>query len=462
LPEAHLDLGYALFLDGKREQALESFRRAIALKPDHALAHARLGAALCEFGRSEAAITHYQTALAVEPGFLPARIGLAVALKSAGRMPEAIEAWREIISADPSRAESYHRLGLELTGLGLLAEALSCHDRAIELQPENDTFHCARGNVLILLHEGEHATAAFRLAIAHSPNSRQGWEGLGWALRMVGRFDEADACVERLREIDPADLRAIGHLPSTGKQPGEHSEIKRLAAVLEGPDMSEADRITTGFALGRLLDSAGRFDEAFPVYASANELVRKTRALNAAGFDAQLFNRHVDQLIETCTVQSLKRGAACGAMSELPVFVVGMPRSGTTLVEQICASHSRVFGAGELDDIPRLVMKLARVQGDESSKTAARQQAADAHIVRLHRLGRGAIRIVDKFPDNVLSVGLIAQLFPRARIIYCSRDARDISLSCFFQLFADGAQAFSYDLADCGRRCLEVQRLARH
>jgi tetratricopeptide (TPR) repeat protein len=462
LPEAHLDLGYALCLAGNREEALESFRRAIALKPDHALAHARLGAVLSELGRFEAAVTHYQTALAMEPGFLPARIGLAVALKSAGRMPEAIEAWREIISADPTRAESYHRLGLELVGLGLLAEALSCHDRAIALQPENDTFHCARGNALILLHEGERAAAAFRQAITHSPDSRQGWEGLGWALRMLGRFDEADACVKRLREIDPADLRAIGHLPSTGKQPQESAEIERLTALLGHLDTSEADRITAGFALGRLLDSAGRFDEAFPVYASANELVRRTRGANAAAFDAQLFAGHVDRLIETCTPQSLALGAACGAMSELPVFVVGMPRSGTTLVEQICASHSRVFGAGELDDIPRLAMSLGRVQGDESRKVAARRRAADAHILRLHRLGRDAIRVVDKFPDNVLSVGLIAQLFPRARVIYCSRDPRDISLSCFFQLFADGAQSFSYDLADCGRRCREVERLARH
>jgi tetratricopeptide (TPR) repeat protein len=290
LPEAHLDLGYALSLAGKQEQALESFRQAIALKPDHALAHARLGAVLYELGRIEGAITHYQTALAVEPAFLPARVGLAVALKSAGRLPEAIEAWREIISADPTRAESYHRLGLELVGLGLLAEALSCHDRAIELQPENDTFHCARGNALILLHEGEHAAAAFRQAIAHSPDSRQGWEGLGWALRMLGRFREADACVKRLRDIDPADLRAIGHLPSTGQQE-EHAEIERLTVVLGQPDATEADRITVGFAIGRLLDSAGRFDEAFPVYASANELVRKTRGGNAAGFDAQRFAR---------------------------------------------------------------------------------------------------------------------------------------------------------------------------
>jgi tetratricopeptide (TPR) repeat protein len=462
LPEAHLDLGYALYLSGNRERALESFRQAITLKPHHALAHARVGVVLCDLGRFEAAITHYQTALAVEPRFLPARIGLAVALKRAGRMPEAAEAWRAIIAADPTRGESYHRLGLELVGLGLLAEALSCHDRAIALEPENAIFNCARGNALILLHEGEQAAAAFRRAIACSPDSREGWEGLGWAQRMLGRFDEADACVQRLRAIDPADLRAVGHLPSTGGQPNEPAEIERLAAALERPDLSEADRIMVGFALGRLLDSAGDFDAAFPVYASANALARKTTRADAAGFNAEFFARHVDRLIETCTPDSLAVGTAYGAMSELPVFVVGMPRSGTTLVEQICASHSRVFGAGELSDIPLLAVNLARAPSDESSQAVARRRAADAHVLRLHKLDRDAVRIVDKFPDNVLSVGLIAQLFPRARIVYCSRDARDISLSCYFQLFADGAQPFSYDLADCGRRCRGVERLALH
>jgi tetratricopeptide (TPR) repeat protein len=458
LPEAHLDLGYALFLAGKREQALESLRQAIALKPDHALAHARLGVALCDLGRFEAAITHCQAAVAIDPGFLAARIGLAVALKGAGRMLEAIEAWREIIAADPTRAQSYHRLGLELVDLGLLAEALRCHDHAIQLQPENAALHCARGYALILLQDGERAAAAFRQAIAFSPDSRRGWAGLGWALRMLGRFDEADACVKCLREIDPADLRAVEHLPSTGKQPKEE-EIERLAAVLERPDTGDNDRITAGFALGRLFDSAGRFDEAFAAYALANGLVARA---NPAGFNAKLFTKHADRLIETCTPQSLAVGPVSGNMSELPVFIVGMPRSGTTLVEQICASHSRIFGAGELSDIPRIAINLARVQGDELSPAAARRQAADAHILRLHRLDRSAVRIVDKFPDNVLGVGLIAQLFPRARIVYCSRDARDISLSCYFQLFADGAQLFSYDLADCGSRCQDVRRLASH
>ena len=291
---------------------------------------------------------------------------------------------------------------------------------------------------------------------------KEGWSGLSWTLRMLGRFDEADQCVKRLREIDPTDQRAIRHIPSTGQQPREAAEIERLAAVLDRPDCAPQDRIAAGFALGRLLDDAGRFDEAFLRFAAANALVRQNWPQGEDRFDAEAFTHSVDTLIRTNTPQLFAEAAAHGNISQLPVFIVGMPRSGTTLVEQICASHSRVFGAGERDTISRIALALARERRDPSKLAEASRRLADAHIVELHRLGRGALRVVDKLPDNVVLVGLIARLFPRARIVYCSRDPRDISLSCYFQLFTEGAQYFSYDLVDCGRRCRDVQRLAVH
>jgi tetratricopeptide (TPR) repeat protein len=461
VPEVHIDLGNALHRAGRPEEAAEAYRQAIALRPNHSRAHTRLAMALNDLGRFEAAITHCQAALAIEPDFLPTRMILASALKGGGRMREAADVWRDIVARDPHRAESYHHLGRELADLGLYAEALSCHDRAIALQPAQAEFHRSRGEVLIHLHEGEKSVAAFRQAIALAPDAKPAWAGLSWALRLLGRFEEADACVKRLREIDPNDSLAVRHLPSEG-QPRESEEIEHLVAMLDRGNPSIPDRITTGFALGRQLDNAGRFDEAFARYAAANALVRKNWPRTGDRFDAATFARNVDRLIEAYTPETLADAAASGSVSELPVFIVGMPRSGTTLIEQICASHSLVFGAGELNDISRLATTLAQEKVDRGQVAEARRQAADAHVQRLHALGRGAARVVDKMPDNVLFVGTIALLFPRARVIYCSRDARDISLSCYFQLFRDGAQFFSYDLADCARRCLEVQRLAAH
>jgi tetratricopeptide (TPR) repeat protein len=462
VPGAHVDLGNALRLAGKREEAIESYRRAIALRPDYALAHNCLAGVLGELGRFEAAITHCQTAIAIDPKWLPARMTLAAVLQGARRLPEAAQAWREIIALRPDRPESYHQLAAQLVALGLFKEAIYCNDRAIALQPDNAGLHCAQGHTLLRQYDGERAAVSFRQALALSPRLKEGWAGLSWALRLLGRFDEADACLDRLREIDPTDLREIWHIPSTGQQTQSEGQIERLAAVIDRQESTIENRIMAGFALGRLLDTAGRFDEAFLRYTEANAFVRKNWPRHGDSFDARVFTRQVDGMIAANTVESLTEAAVRGNMSELPIFIVGMPRSGTTLVEQICASHSRIFGAGELDDIARIAAVLPPGEDDRSIRAEAGRRAADAHIVKLYRLGLGALRVVDKLPDNVLFVGLIARLFPRARIVYCSRDPRDISLSCYFQLFSDGAQFFSYDLADCGTRCWEVYRLAAH
>jgi hypothetical protein len=282
-------------------------------------------------------------------------------------------------------------------------------------------------------------------------------------LRLLGRFDEAEACVKRLREFDPDDTLTIRHFASEGNQPRQEEEIERLKAMLERKGTSVPDQIATAFALGRLLDRADRFDEAFRRYEWGNTLMRRNWPPNGERTDAKMFARQVDLLVERSTPEILTQAAVTANMSELPVFIVGMPRSGTTLVEQICASHSRIFAAGELDAIPRIAARLAREEGDDDAARAlSRRRAADLHLLRLHALGRGAVRVADKLPNNVLNVGVIARLFPRARIVYCSRDARDISLSCYFQLFMDGAQYFSYDLADCGRRCRDIERLTRN
>ena len=181
-------------------------------------------------------------------------------------------------------------------------------------------------------------------------------------------------------------------------------------------------------------------------------------------FDADRFAARIEGLIERYPDRSSVEYADFSNMSELPVFVVGMPRSGTTLVEQICATHSRVFGAGELGDIIRLdhILNRGDIAGSPELHGETAWKIAKEHIVKLYGQAKGALRVVDKMPDNILLVGLILRLFPRARIIWCSRDKRDTALSCYFQMFAPGAQHFSYDLADCGHRMRLIERLARH
>jgi tetratricopeptide (TPR) repeat protein len=463
LPEPWVNLGNAMRVLNRPEEAIESYRQAIALKPDMILAHSQLAEVLMHLGRYEAAITHLHSAIAIDAASVPVRVALATALRQAGRPAEAAQCWREAIALEPNRAESYYAMGLQFGESGQWPEALRCHRRAADLRPENPLFYCGQGAALIHLHDAEAAAAAFRKAADMTPNLKEAWSGLGWAERMLGHFEQADAFFQKVRDLDPTNSLAYKYLSTDGEKAPDGAE-QQLVTMLERPESSVDDRISAGFGIGRLLDNAGRYNEAFSRYAAANALVRKSWPAWGERFDAATFRQAIDRLIDRYTPRYLAEMGDIGNLSELPVFVVGMPRSGTTLVEQICSSHSRVFGAGELADISRIVVTLGGQQAAESGSIdgAAARRLADMHVVKLHGLGRGAVRVVDKMPDNIIAVGLIALLFPRARIVYCSRDNRDVALSCYFQVFNAGAQFFSYDLVDCGRRCRQVARLASH
>jgi hypothetical protein len=233
---------------------------------------------------------------------------------------------------------------------------------------------------------------------------------------------------------------------------------------LAEPDRPLADRIAAGFAIGGFLDKAGRHDEAFSHFAAANVLHRQQLAEAGERFDPDALAREVDGVIGRSTPALFSAAAGWGNRSELPVFIVGMPRSGTSLVEQIAASHSHVFGGGERKDIFHIaeaVLGRNRDRSIEEWDMDLARQPADRHIAHLRRRGGRALRVTDKMPDNVLYLGIIAVLFSAARIIFCRRDMRDNCLSCFFQRFGEG-NGFAYDLADCARRYLEIERLAEH
>jgi tetratricopeptide (TPR) repeat protein len=462
-PEPWINLGNALRAIQENDEAISAYQRAITLKPDMVLAHTELSRLLMDLGRYEAAISYCEAAVAINPGSMPARVQLAIALRCAGRLKDSARHWSEIIALAPNRAESYYVLGMQFRDIGQLPEALRCHNMALALKPDIPEFLCAKGGTLIYLNRADEALECFRRAETVSPGMKDALAGIGWALRSLGRFEEADRYFHKVRAIDPGDPRSYKHVSSEGKAL-EANEEQNLAAVLERRDTTADARITAGFGLGRLLDKARRYDEAFARYATANALVRDIWPKMGDLFDADRFTARIEGLIERYQDQSSLEPADFSNMSELPVFIVGMPRSGTTLVEQICASHSRVFGAGELGDIIRLdnILNRPDVAGSPVKLRETARRLAKEHIVKLYGQANGALRVVDKMPDNILLVGLIARLFPRARIIWCSRDNRDTALSCYFQMFAPGAQHFSYDLADCGHRTRLVGRLGRH
>ena len=341
---------------------------------------------------------------------------------------------------------------------------MTCHRRSIALKPTDPRLQLALSETLLRQHDVAGATQAARAATTLAPDLADAWNAVGICLNAVGQFDEAARSFHRALAIDPTAAIAYRGLMVVGRHAAGPAVRDRLLALLARSDLTDDQRIDAGFALGDWFDQAGDYDAAFGHYAAANALARQVMHAKGHRFDAMALHQEVDRLIATFTPAFFAAARDWGNPSALPIFAVGMPRSGSTLVEQILASHPAVVARGESRDLERIARRLTlenpeRAERDWSATGAQRQ--ADAHIARLAAFAGGAARVVDKMPDNVFRLGLAAALFPQSRMLLCLRDPRDTCLSCFFQPFAD-PQVFSTDLLDCARRAREVQRLMAH
>jgi tetratricopeptide (TPR) repeat protein len=462
--EAHMNLGRTLRELGRLDEAAASCRRAIVLKPDLAAAHCNLSIVYNLQGAFEAALESAGRAIELMPELTEAHLNRAAALVGQRRFAEAETAYRSALAQHPDSTEILCDLGRVLIELRRVDEAVACHRRAVELKPDSAIAHLMLGGTLLQAGDPHASEESCRRATALDPNLATGWSGLGQVLRPLGRFDEALSCFQHALELDPDLPDAHAGLALIGKSADDERQIQRLRALLASPEHLSELRIEAGFAAGMLLDNADRYDEAFACFSEANALYRRLLAASGTLFDRAALRQQVDTLIEASTPELYSAVSDRGNPSQAPVFIVGMPRSGTSLVEQIAATHSCVSGAGELKDIAGIVDALqahGRDRPADQLDPHLARRLADDHVAHLESLGGGAARVVDKLPDNIFNAGLIAVLFPQSRIIFCRRDPRDICLSCYFRRL-DPSLTWSYDLVDCGMRALEVERLANH
>jgi tetratricopeptide (TPR) repeat protein len=464
--EAHLQLGITLRSKGRLDEAIAAYRRAIALKFDCADTYNNLGNALRDNGQVDQAIAQYAKALELKPADPVFYLNLANALRENEQLTEAVAAYERVLRLDPACAEAYSQMGAALASLHRFGEALEAHRRALTLRPDDAKAHEALGATLLAKREMAEAIASFRRALELSPDLAAAWNGVGAASLALGRLDDAVAAFSRALALSQNEVMFHKNLISVmGRKSADPAQIERLTMLLDQPSLPVQERIGAGFALGKMLDDADRFDEAFAFYAQANARFKQWRAQAGDHFEAVALRHEVDRQIESFTPQFFAQRHGWGVASELPVFIVGMPRSGTTLVEQILASHPAIFGAGEMPDISLLAGALAN--GNPTApmqrwNPAAIDQAANAYLEHLRALGGTAVRVTDKMLGNVFQLGLIAVLFPSARVIFCRRDAHDTCLSCYFQWFPSPSLLYTYDLADCGRQFLETERLMAH
>jgi tetratricopeptide (TPR) repeat protein len=497
-PKAVFARALALHKNGRLAEAERLYRDLLALQPHHSDALHYLGLLTHQAGDPEAAIGLIERAIQAG-GSDPLRYyNLGEAYRALGRSAEAARCYRATLAADPEDGAAELGLADSLNDLGELRAAVLHYRRALALIPDDPEIHNNLANALLDQGDADGALVGFGRALALDPTFAEAHLNRANALRDAGRIDEALAAIDRYeatatdpvkadlaraacrqalgdrdgarillaREIerDPGDVQALSMFARISPEPPD-ATIVALEAALAKPGLHAEDRRTASFALGETLDRAGRFDEAFARYSEGNALAAAHRPYNAAA-TAALF-ASIESVFDDAFFAA--GGEAVGSSNPQPVFIVGMPRSGTTLVEQIAASHPRVHGAGEHDDLGRIAAGLAETsqaghpfpEGARTLTGEASQAAAERYLAAIARDAGDALRITDKMPTNFRFLGLAARLFPRARVIHIRRDALDTCLSCYMQDFT-GALDFSNDLEGLGHHYWLYDQLMRH
>ncbi len=270
---------------------------------------------------------------------------------------------------------------------------------------------------------------------------------------------EAEQAYRAALAVQPGYAEVYANLVTTKKYTaGDEQDTESILRLLQTNGLAEREAAHLHFALGKIFDDRGEYDTAFTHYREGNRLMRQTVQFSAADFGA-----YVDRIIGTFGSELLAQRDVFGSQSELPVFIIGMPRSGTTLIEQIVSSHPAVHGSGELDKLATLAAGLdSYPETTRALDGSALQHLAAEYEARLLRdAPPGTQRITDKMPSNLLHLGFVALLFPRARVIHCRREPLDVCLSIFFQAFSGGNE-YAYDLTDIGMYYRQYERLMAH
>jgi tetratricopeptide (TPR) repeat protein len=470
LAPEHVDalnnLGVAQTQCGENEAAVANFRQVLSRQQKHANARLNLANALVELNRLDEAMVEFDVLLATAPGAAPVHFHHALALEKARRFIEAIAAYRRALDVEPRHVDAHCNLNRLLGDTGEFALALEHIEKAIELRPGDINLLKNAALTHSAMGRADEAIRLYEEVLETTPNDREAHLGVVAQLQNAGRFDEATRFIDRTSDSagDPATAALLKSRKLVGQTSLTDDDIAQLRRQSGNVNLESWHRTSLFMALGRFFEARGEFDAAFEQFAAGAALRRADYDYDPASHDAD-----VDAIIEGLGKTVFDDLSGLGTQSTRPIFVVGMPRSGTTLVEQILASHGDVAGAGELPDLPYVFdQELPFAHGGARfprSFLNIRPEQAEAvqrrYLEHLRRLSASARNVVDKMPSNYLYLGAISILFPNASIVHCRRQAEATSLSIFFQNFT-AYHPYAWDLYEIGRRHRSYERLIAH
>ena len=494
--KGHEQLGETLLALGRPGEAIAALRRALELNPAFDAAQLKLGQTLLGLGREAEANAVMEAFVRQKP--YRQQLAHAAELHRAGNYRDAEKIYREILRDDPDnvaalrllallamKLEQYRDavvllrqvvklapdfraalldLGHALTELHELEEAIAAIERAIALDADSYGGYLALANALARSSRTAEAVAAYRQASALRPELAGTFLGLGNVLKTLGQQDEAIAAYRRGIELQPGFAELYWSLSNLKTFRFEAHEIRAMEAELARPELDEHKTVHYCFALGKAAEDAEDYAQAFRYYERGNMLRRKQESYDPVHTEV------IGERIRAVFSQAFMAGAAgAGHAGPRPIFIVGLPRSGSTLIEQVLASHAQVEATHELPEGGRLIRHIDRQRIGRGHYPEAVLAFSSAEFAELgerydretRRYRSGAPYFIDKMPNNFASIGLLSLALPDALFINAVRDPLDTCLSCYRQLFARG-QSFTYDLDDLGHYYLEYRRMMDH
>jgi tetratricopeptide (TPR) repeat protein len=522
---AHHNLGSILASLGRLADAVASYRRSLQIKPEFAIAYINLGNALRSLGLFDEALVTYRRALQLEPNDAGLYNGMGIVLRNLKQADEAVVSLRRAIQIKSDFADAHGNLGNALRDLGLVPEAITSYLQAIEIDPECADFHSNLGNALLDQGKLREAAASYGRAIRLKPDFAMAHSNMGGALRELGQLDGAEGCFRQALTIEPNSAAVHVNLATVLRLQNRHAEaefscrralqidpklpmahvllatihtdkglfaeaevmLKKAVAIEPGSPaawsglvnlrrmtlrdadwIAKAQRIANHglqprheaelrFAIGKYYDDIGDYPQAFANYQLANQLTKCFRE----SYDRKSHSELVSRRVCSFDQEWLESARRLGIRSSRPLFIVGMPRSGTSLAEQILSSHPAVFGAGE-----QSFWGIAAANVDSSIRDGACteeiiHQLARDYLLHLDGLTVDSLRVIDKRPTNFLSLGLIHAVLPDARFIHMRRHPIDTCLSIYFQNF-DSTYSFGNDLDDLAHFYGDYERIMEH
>ncbi len=437
------------------------YLRVLQSRPDDPEVLHYLGVLKRQQGHLDAGIALIRKSLQIQPENAVAWYNLGHFLGWRGNMKDAAAAYQQCLRRDGRNTAALLNLGEIFRLQRDYDRAKMLFEKAAQTAPDSAMVLMNLGNIHFALGDLEQAVAYYRQAIEKDPDKPQIYQNLAAALKSLGDLAGAENNFRKAISLNRRLLEAGHNLAHLKACRVEDPDLQHLFALENDPGLSLKDQGLLFFTLGKICADSDQHDRAFFYYEKGNAVRRKIYAGLGGGFDPAAHSRYVDRLLRVFGPPVYQGRQVWGSNSEKPLLVVGMPRSGTTLVEQILASHEQVWGAGELK-----ILLLLQQQAGKLEELAALDQTrlsalAEAYLQELEKAGGPRNRVVDKMPENFLRLGFFSLLFPRARIIHCRRHPLDTCLSCYFHNFGEGHE-YTDSLAHLGSFYADYRRLMDH